>query len=570
VVHLVPLLVVLPLAGGFLMPLVGRLTGRRRAAAALPILLTAGVLALAVWLLLAADESLTYWVGGWDFPVGISLVADGLSRLMAVVVATISLVALVFSIDYMARFTSPGLYYGLFMLMVAGMNGVVLSGDLFNMFVFIEVAGIASYALVAFGTESDELEASFKYLVLGTMASAFLLVGIALVYNVTGHLNWAKVGEAIESAGGATLPMYVAAAFFLMGFGLKAAMVPFHAWLPDAHPSAPAPISAMLSGVLIKASGVYALARLVFSVFNGDPLLGWVLVGLGVLSMVIGVLMAVGQWDFKRLLAYHSISQMGYVVLALGAAAVMQSRGVSPAVVALAVFGGLFHLANHAVFKSLLFLCSGSVEYATGTRQLKELGGIGGRMPVTGACLRVAALSISGVPPLNGFWSKLIIVLALVLGGYYVLAAVTVFVSFMTLLSFAKVQRYVLGGEAPERVSRAREVPAGMCVASVLLAVLCFASSLMAVPAVRDRVLTPAGDAVTAGVRTGRPEPTITVDRDEAAPTAPRAAAVEPLRGGSPHPPREAESRAEAAAGTETRRAHPLARRAALDVGEAP
>ena len=530
-VHVVPLLVVIPLAGGFLMPLVGRLTGRRRSAAALPILLTAGVLVLSVWLLLAAQEPITYWVGGWDFPVGISLMADGLSRLMVVVVATISLVALLFSIDYMARFTSPGLYYGLFMLMVAGMNGVVLSGDLFNMFVFIEVAGIASYALVAFGTESDELEASFKYLVLGTVASAFLLVGIALVYNVTGHLNWAKVGEAIEAAGGATLPMYVAAAFFLMGFGLKAAMVPFHAWLPDAHPSAPAPISAMLSGVLIKASGVYALARLVFSVFDGDPALGWVLVTLGVLSMVIGVLMAVGQWDFKRLLAYHSISQMGYVVLALGAAAVMQARGVSATVVGLAVFGGLFHLANHAIFKSLLFLCSGSVEYATGTRQLKELGGIGGRMPVTGACLRIAALSISGVPPLNGFWSKLIIVLALVLAKFYVLAVVTVFVSFMTLLSFAKVQRYVLGGEPSEAAARASEVPAGMCLASVLLAVLCFASSLMAVPAVRDRILTPASEAVTAGAATGREGQMITVPRG--GPATAGAVAAETHRAGS-------------------------------------
>jgi multicomponent Na+:H+ antiporter subunit D len=567
VVHLVPLLVALPLAGGFLMPLVARLTGRRRSAAALPVLLTAAVLVLAVWLLLAADEPLTYWVGGWDFPVGISMVADGLSRLMVVVVATISLVALLFSIDYMARFTSPGLYYALFMLMVAGMNGVVLSGDLFNMFVFIEVAGIASYALVAFGTESDELEASFKYLVLGTVASAFLLVGIALVYNVTGHLNWAKVGETIAAAGGATLPLYVAAAFFLMGFGLKAAMVPFHAWLPDAHPSAPAPISAMLSGVLIKASGVYALARFAFSVFDGDPALGWVLVGLGVLSMVIGVLMAVGQWDFKRLLAYHSISQMGYVVLALGAAAVMQARGVSSTVVGLAVFGGLFHLANHAVFKSLLFLCSGSVEYATGTRQLKELGGIGGRMPVTGACLRVAALSISGVPPLNGFWSKLLIVLALVMAEFYVLAAVTVFVSFMTLLSFAKVQRYVLDGQPPERVARAREVPLGMSTAAVVLAVLCFATSLLVVPAfvpsVGDRVLTPAGEAVLAGARAGQQGRYITVERDAPAPD------VDDVRAGAGDDSR--------AAGAETRRAPSLTRRAepslgraARDTGEAP
>jgi multicomponent Na+:H+ antiporter subunit D len=496
--QVVPLLVAIPLAGGFLMPVLGRWAGRGRALALLPIALACAGLVLAIVLVAGADGPIVYWMGGWDFPIGISLVVDGLSRLMLVVVAVVSLVALLFSMDYMTRYTNPGLYYGLFLIMLAGMNGVVLSGDLFNMFVFIEVSGIASYALVAFGTEADELEASFKYLVLGTVASTFLLVGIAINYNVTGHLNWAKIAEVVAGAGGPTLPLYVAAAFFLMGFGLKAAMVPFHAWLPDAHPSAPAPISAMLSGVLIKASGVYALARFVFSVFAGSESLGLILMALGVVSMVVGVLMAVGQWDFKRLLAYHSISQMGYVVLALGAAAVMRANGVSEAIVGLAVFGGLFHLVNHAVFKSLLFLCSGSVEYATGTRQLKRLGGVGRKMPVTGACLRVAALSISGVPPLNGFWSKLIIVLALVLAGYYTLAVVTVAVSFLTLLSFAKVQRYVLGGDPSEAVEGAREVPVGMCVASVLLAVLCFASSLIVLPAVRSRLLDPAGQAVLA------------------------------------------------------------------------
>jgi multicomponent Na+:H+ antiporter subunit D len=495
-----PLLVALPLAGGFLMPILGRVTGTRRWAAAGPIAIAAAGLAMALALVAGPAEPLVLWIGGWKFPIGISLVADGLARLLLVIIAVVSLAALVFSMDYMARYTSPSLYYGLFLLMLAGMNGVVLSGDLFNIFVFIEIAGIASYALVAFGTEADELEASLKYLALGTIASTFLLVGIAIVYNVTGQLNWAKIAQAVAAAGGPSRPLYVAAAFFLMGFGLKAAMVPFHAWLPDAHPSAPAPISAMLSGVLIKACGVYALARVVFSVFGSSETFGWVFVIMGTASMVVGVFLAVGQWDFKRLLAYHSISQMGYVVLALGAAALMQARGTSEAVVALAVFGGLFHLVNHAIFKSLLFLCSGSVEYATGTRQLKRLGGLGRRMPVTGACLRIAALSISGVPPLNGFWSKLIIVLALVLGGYYVLAAITVVVSFMTLLSFAKVQRYVLGGETTEAAARAREVPLGMSLASVALAVLCFASSLLVLPSVRGRLVDPAVRVIVSGL----------------------------------------------------------------------
>jgi multicomponent Na+:H+ antiporter subunit D len=499
--NLLPLFVAIPLAGGFLMPVLGRFFGPGRSSAILPILMVAGVGVLAVRLVLLPDaQTPPYWMGAWDFPIGVSLVADGLSKLVVLLVALISLLVLVFSMDYMTHYTNPGLYYGLFLLLLAGMNGVVLAGDLFNLFVFLEVAGIASYALVAFGTEADELEAAFKYLVLGSIASTFVLVAIAIVYNVTGHLNLAKIAEALRAGGGLTVPVYLAAAFLLMGFALKAALVPFHAWLPDAHPSAPAPISAMLSGLLIKACGVYVLFRLVFSVFAGAEVFGIILVVLGTLSMVLGVLMAVGQWDFKRLLAYHSISQMGYVVLAIGAAAVMQARGLDDAVVALALFGGLFHLANHAVFKSLLFLCSGSVEYATGTRQLKLLGGVGRRMPVTGACLRIASLSISGVPPLNGFWSKLVIVLALVLGGFYTLAIITVIVSFVTLLSFAKVQRYVLGGSPSEATARAREAPFAMCFASVVLAVLCLASALLILPAVRERLVDPAVAVLKAAV----------------------------------------------------------------------
>ncbi|MGB2997120.1 MAG: proton-conducting transporter membrane subunit [Phycisphaerae bacterium] len=507
--NLMPLLVAVPLAGGFLMPLVGRLTGPRRAAAILPIVMAAGILVLALGLLFRSDPTpLTYWMGAWRFPVGISLVADGLSKLVLLVIAVISLLALLFSMDYMTRYTSPGLYYSLFMLMLAGMNGVVLAGDLFNLFVFLEIASIASYALVAFGTEADELEASFKYLVLGAIASVFVLVGIAIVYNVTGHLNLAKIAEVLRAGGGLTVPLYLAAAFFLMGFGLKAAMVPFHAWLPDAHPSAPAPISAMLSGVLIKACGVYVLCRLVFSVFGNHEAFGVILVVMGTLSMVLGALMAIGQKDLKRLLAYSSISQVGYVVTAIGAGVVSFAWSTSEpalaAVAALALFGGFFHLVNHAIFKSLLFLCSGSVEHATGTRLLARLGGLGQRMPVTGWSLRAGALAISGVPPFGGFWSKLIIIVALVqaaaLGhwAFYVPAVLAVAVAVVTLVYYAKVQRWVLGGEPSAATADAREAPLGMTVAMALLAVLSLASAAIIHPAVKQRLIDPATKVLTA------------------------------------------------------------------------
>ena len=172
----------------------------------------------------------------------------------------------------------------------------------------------------------------------------------------------ADMANVLGQGGGGNV-IFLVSVLFIMGFGLKAALVPFHAWLPDAHPSAPAPISATLSGVLIKALGVYTLCRIFFNVLGIDPNLSSMLMLLGALSMVIGVFLAIGQWDFKRLLAYHSISQIGYVILGIGLG--------TP----LGILGGLFHLFNHSVFKSLLFLNSGAVEHSTGTRQLQEMGG---------------------------------------------------------------------------------------------------------------------------------------------------------------------------------------------------
>lgn len=434
---------------------------------------------------------------------GIAVVSDGLTRLLLLVITVVSFAAMLFSINYMRAYTQVHLYYSPIMLMVAGMCGVVISGDLFNIYVFLEVAAVASYALVGFGVESEELEASFKYLVLSAVASGFILLGIGIVYGLRGTLNLAQLA-ADGQAAMANDAMWLALGFFVAGFGLKAAMVPFHAWLPDAHPSAPAPVSAMLSGVLIKACGVYVLARLVFNVLGASTAVAWVLMLMGILSMVVGVFLAVGQWDFKRLLAYHSISQMGYVVLALGVGAeVMVLRGrLTPhweLLAAVAVGGGLFHLLNHAAFKSLLFLTSGSIVHSAGTRQLKKLGGMGRQMPVTSWLVRVGSLSISGVPPFNGFFSKLLIVVAVVWAGHWVLGALTVLVSFMTLLSFTKVQRYVIEGDVPEALRDVRESPVPMLAAMGILGLACLLLGVL-LPLHGDFLLRPAADALTGGL----------------------------------------------------------------------
>lgn len=426
------------------------------------------------------QEPFHYAIGGWMPPMGITLVWDSLSQLLIIIVSLITLAVTLFAVPYMRQYTAQNKFYSLYLLMIAGMNGVILTGDFFNLFVFLEIASIASYALVAFGVEAEELEASFKYLVLGGVSSAIILLGIALLYAATGTLNMADMAIALNSGISKNLLFFIFA-LFLMGFGLKSAMVPFHAWLPDAHPSAPAPISAMLSGLIIKALGIYCFARIFFIILGMLPIIQTILMTLGGLSMVIGVFLAVGQWDFKRLLAYHSISQMGYVIVGIGLA--------TP----LGILGALFHLLNHAVFKSLLFLCSGAFEYATGTRQLKQLGGLIKKMPWTGSCCSVAALSISGVPPFNGFWSKLIIIIALFQAKFYLLAAITVFVSFMTLISFIKVQKYALFGSLPKRLEDIREVPVLMVAGMLMLAFLCIGIGLF-YPLFGQQILETAGN----------------------------------------------------------------------------
>ena len=393
---LIPLFVIIPLAGAFLIMILGRFIRDLNKYLASLILLVLAV--LSVYCLATTGETPSvYKVGGWEplnrVPIGIYMVMDGFSVLVLCIITIVGFLSVFYSISYIKRYTSENFFYALFCLMIAGMSGVVLSGDLFNIFVFLEISVISAYALVAFGVEKNELEASFKYQVLGSLASFFILFGIGLIYWKTKTLNIADIREAFKA--GYDRPFYIFVELIILcGFGLKAAIIPFHAWLPDAHSSAPSPISAMLSGVLIKAVGIYVIIRLFFNMFELTESMSVLITTLGALSMVIGVFLAIGQWDIKRLLAYHSISQMGYVILSVGMGMILISRGERSEIAVLAIAGGLFHLVNHAAFKGLLFLNAGAIEYTTGTRNLREMGGLGKTMPATSATSLIASLSI--------------------------------------------------------------------------------------------------------------------------------------------------------------------------------
>jgi multicomponent Na+:H+ antiporter subunit D len=472
---ILPYFVIIPLLAAFLILLV---SGKKDTwAIGLSLAAAASLLVLSVLAFVRMNgQTIVYRVGGWKLPIGINLVLDSLSALLLLTVSLIAFTSLLYSIRYIRHLGRDWKYYALFMILVTGMNGVLVTGDLFNLFVFMEIALLAALALVAYGGRSHEFEASFKYAIMASASASLILIGIAVVYSSTSSLALATIAQSL-AAKSPVIVLWVGG-LFLAGFGLKAAVMPFHAWLPDAHSSAPAPVSAMLSGVLIKTLGVYVLARIFYNVMGAPPFFLQAFLVLGTVSIILGNTLAVGQWDIKRLLAYSSIGQVGYILLALGLNTT------------LGLVGALYHLVNHAVFKSLLFYNAGALESALGTRDLRRMGNVSRLLPVTSGSSMVASLSISGIPPFNGFFSKLIIIIAALQAGLpgYALAAVVG--SLLTLAAFLKVQRYGVRGES--RVEKLTgPVDWGMKAAMIILAVLCLATSLLVIPGVRQIILDP-------------------------------------------------------------------------------
>lgn len=491
--NLIPLYVVLPLLSGVLILILGRWI--KFISGFLLNLVLAFLTLLTIYFIFEKESLIVYKIGGWGIvegvPIGIFWVLDGLSKFMLLVITIVGFCSAFYSLSYIKKFTAGEKYYSLFSFMIAGMNGTVLSGDLFNIFVFVEISAIASYALVAFGIRKEEVEASFKYQVMGGISSMMILLGIGIVYWQFSTLNLADISRLIREANGGKA-IYFVEALFIMGFGLKSALVPFHSWLPDAHSSAPSPISSMLSGVLIKAIGVYVIMRLFFNIFPVSYNVALIITLIGVISMVTGALLAMAQWDIKRLLAYSSISQVGYVIIGLGTGLLIISKNGNLGVASFSILGGIFHLFSHAIFKGLLFLTAGSVEYRTGVRDMREIGGLSKNMPLTSFSSLVASMAIAGIPPFNGFFSKLIIIIALIKAKYFLTALLAVLISIITLAYFLKFQRYTFFGKLKPELENVKEVPFSMSLSMLILMILCILTSIFVIPGVREKFLSPA------------------------------------------------------------------------------
>ena len=433
---------------------------------------------------------ISYWMGNWEpvngYAIGIGYEIDQLNLFFALLVVSTFLFSGIYSLKYMERDHHLGHYYTLYLMLSGSVLGLVLTGDIFNMFVMIEIMTFACVALAAFRSQQKgALEASFKYLVIGSMGSSFTLFGITLLYAQCHTLNMAQLSSILSTTHTPTTTL--ALGMLVAGFGVKAYLVPFHTPAADSYTVAPASVSMMFSGMVNKA-GVYGMIRLLYIIFRSmdSTAVQTLLTIIGTVTMFVGVTMALSQHDFKRLLAFHSISQIGYVITAAGLGT------------ALGLTGGLFHAMNHTLFKGLLFLCAGAVFYATGSTNLDELGGLSKRMPKTTICFLVGAFSIAGLPPFNGFASKWMIYQAtyekaVTTGhiGYALVTVVALVVSVMTLASFIKVTQAVFFGQTPMTCRKAKEVPFAMRLPMWIMSVLCLLTGVC-YEQVNKYLLTPA------------------------------------------------------------------------------
>jgi len=429
---LLPLAVAIPICGAVAAPLLARWS---RHAALTGCLLTMGG-ALAILIVVAptvfGGTILVHYLGNWrpvgGAALGIAFAADPFGLLCAFAIAGIGLLLLTYTLSELAGLgrRELGGFACLFQLLLAGLLGAALTGDLFNLFVWFQVAALSSYGLTGFFLERPiALEAAFKILVLTTIAGFTVFLGAGLLYVETGALNLGQLHLDLVAVPVGVLDA-VALGLMVAGFATKGGLAPFHGWLADAHTAAPGPVSALFSGLMVNL-GLIGISRLALQVFAGTglPVLGALMV-MGLVSAVVGAALALAQDDFKRVLAYDTVSQMGVIVVGF---ATGNATGVT---------GAVYHLVNHALFKSLLFLCAGAVVHRTGQTSLRALGGLARRMTAVTVAFTVGAASIAGLPPFNGYVSLSLIHRGLLDSHQYAPYAVMLLAQLLTVTALGR------------------------------------------------------------------------------------------------------------------------------------
>ena len=445
------------------------LAGTIRKSLAFPFALTGISVSLAASVLgliqVLLHGSQHYYLGGWVPPLGIEYVLDHLSGFMAVLITFIAFLSMVYSRQVFLKETPDKIVplYSLLLLLMAGLTGIVVTGDLFNVYVFLEIASLAAYAVMAIGNDKAPV-AVFRYIIIGTLGACFYLLGVGFLYFATGSLNMADVASLLPGLYGSRL-IVVAAVFIVMGMALKMALFPFHIWLPDVYTYAPSGVITFVAPLMTKV-GAYVLIRMLVSVFlpnflmEGFPImtvLGW----LAAVAIVLGSIMAIAQKDLRRMLAYSSVAQIGYVALGIGLG--------NP----LGLIGAMLHILNHAFMKGCLFQVAGAIRYRTGFWQISNLAGLGRKMPWTFAAFTIAAISMVGIPPAAGFFSKWYLVLGSIDANNWVFAGVILLSSLLNAVYFFRIleKAYTAPPNDGEAAVAASDPPAGMAVPMVVMAV---------------------------------------------------------------------------------------------------
>ncbi len=431
-------------------------------------------LAAALALLAAVDREgiVVLRLGNWPAPFGIVFVADLLAAILVTVSAVVGAAVAIYSLGSMDPERESFGYYPLLHVLLMGVGGAFLSGDIFNLYVWFEVMLIASFVLLSLGGEKDQMEGAIKYVTLNLLSSALFLAAVGILYGTAGTLNFADLAVKLRQVDNAGL-LNGLAMLFLVAFGIKAAIFPLFFWLPASYHTPPVAVSAVLAGLLTKV-GVYAMIRVFTLLFVRDSAFTHGLIlGLAGLTMITGVLGAAAQDDFRRILSFHIVSQIGYMIMGLGL--------LSP----LALAGAVFYMAHHIVVKTNLFLISGIVQRERGGFSLGDLGGIYRDRPALAALFLVPALSLAGVPPLSGFFAKLALVRAgLELRSYPIVAA-ALLVGLLTLFSMTKIWAEAFWKPAPlpePESGETRRAPATLYLPAVALAAVTVSIGLWADP----------------------------------------------------------------------------------------
>ena len=458
--HLPVLPVIVPLLGAPLALLLQRssLSWLMAMAAAL------GAFAASALLLmqLSTGGVISYELGGWAPPWGIEFRIDAVNSFVLLIVSAMACVTLLFAPQSIAREIprhNHALFYTAFLLCLAGLLGMAATGDAFNLFVFLEISSLSSYILIALGKDRRALTASFQYLIMGTIGATLILIGVGLLYIMTGTLNMADLAERLPDVLDKRTA-HSAFAFLIVGFCLKLALFPLHLWLPNAYAYSPSVVSAFLAATATKVA-IYALLRFAFTVFGieftfGAMALQWALLALSIVAIIYGSVAALYQTNIKHVLAYSSIAQVGYIMLGVS---LLNHTGLT---------AGIVHLFNHALIKGGLFLALGCIVYRCGSARIGDLHGIGKTMPWTTGAIVVGGLGLIGAPPTVGLISKWYLVLAALEQGWWWLAG---FVLAASLLAVAYVWRLVEAAylRAPDPEKKITEAPLALLAPTWLL-----------------------------------------------------------------------------------------------------